>query len=146
MEMILFCGPQAAGKTTFYNRHFVGTHLRINLDILRTRRRETAIIEACLRVGQRFVVDNTNPTAEERARYLDPARAHRFRAVAYFFDVPLAVCLARNAERAGKARIPERGVRATFARLARPTLAEGFAEVRRVGEDGRVTTLETAEG
>lgn len=146
MEMILFCGPQASGKTSFYNRHFADTHLRINLDMLRTRRREAAILEACLRVGQRFLVDNTNPTAEERAWYLARARESHFGAVAYFFDVPLEVCLERNAHRTGKAKIPDRGVRATFRKLKPPTPDEGFAEVRCVDEDGAVTSVAASTG
>ena len=144
MEMIVFCGLQGSGKTTFYQRHFSDTHLRINLDMLRTRRREWAILEACLRVGQRLVVDNTNPTRADRARYLAPARERGFRPVACFFDVALGVCLERNAARRGKAEIPERGIRATAKKLVRPEIGEGFAEVRRVDPDGKVATLATA--
>ncbi len=31
MEMVLFSGIQAAGKSTFFKERFVDTHLRINL-------------------------------------------------------------------------------------------------------------------
>ena len=144
MEMVVFCGPQASGKTSFYNQHFSETHLRLNLDMLRTRRREAAIMDACLGVGQKFVVDNTNPTVADRARYIELARRHRFKAVAYFFDIPLEVCLQRNARRSGKARIPERGMRATFGKLDRPTIEEGFAEVHCVENEGSVTTAARA--
>lgn len=70
MEMILFIGGQAAGKSTFYQQHFRDTHVRINLDMLRTRHREAILLEACLRMKQPFVVDNTNPTPEDRQRYI----------------------------------------------------------------------------
>ncbi len=75
MEMILFIGGQAAGKSTFYQQCFRETHLRINLDMLRTRQREAILLEACLRMKQAFVVDNTNPTPEDRQRYIPLARA-----------------------------------------------------------------------
>jgi len=38
MEAVIFVGLQAAGKSTFYRERFFDTHVRINLDMLRTRR------------------------------------------------------------------------------------------------------------
>lgn len=70
MQAIIFCGIQASGKSTFYQQHFFHTHVRISLDLLRTRYRENLFLDACLRTQQRFVVDNTNPTAVERAKYV----------------------------------------------------------------------------
>ena len=40
MELIIFIGLQAAGKSTFYKKNFSDIHIRINLDMLRTRHRE----------------------------------------------------------------------------------------------------------
>ncbi|HZC19556.1 MAG TPA: hypothetical protein VE225_07575, partial [Rubrobacteraceae bacterium] len=69
MEAVVFVGIQASGKTSFYRERFFDTHLRINLDMLKTRRREQIFLRACIEAGQPFVVDNTNPSARERARY-----------------------------------------------------------------------------
>lgn len=135
LELILFCGLQGAGKTTFYNQHLSATHLRLSLDMLRTRRRERLILAACLEGGQRCVVDNTNPTIAERAPYIAAAKAHHFAVVAYYFDVSADTCLVRNAGRSGKARVPDRGLLATRAKLQVPSCAEGFARVYRIGLD-----------
>ena len=70
MEAIIFVGIQASGKSTFYRERFFDTHLRINLDMLKTRYREQLILRACIEAKQPFVVDNTNPSVEERARYI----------------------------------------------------------------------------
>ena len=126
MEMILFIGGQAAGKSTFYQQHFRDTHVRINLDMLRTRHREAILLEACLRMKQPFVVDNTNPTLEDRQRYIPLARAAGFRVVGYYFAIPLEAALRRNARREGRQLIPEKGVLATYRRLQRPAWSEGF--------------------
>jgi len=67
MEAVLLIGIPGSGKTTFYGERFLETHVRISLDLLRTRNRESIFVETCLRTQQRFVVDNTNVTAAERA-------------------------------------------------------------------------------
>ena len=53
-------GIQGAGKSTFFKERFFDTHVRINLDMLKTRHREAILLDACIRAKQRFVVDNTN--------------------------------------------------------------------------------------
>ena len=126
MEAVIFIGLQAAGKSTFYKERFFRTHVRINLDMLRTRRREQLILEACLAARQPFVVDNTNPTVEERARYLAAARASRFHIVGYYFLPDIRQALARNEARTGKERLPLKGIFGTLKRLQPPTLAEGY--------------------
>jgi predicted kinase len=129
MEAIVLCGVQASGKTTLYRDRFLATHVRISMDLLRTRTREAAFLELCLETHQPFVVDNTNPTPADRARYVEPARAAGFRVIGYLVEIDAVVALARNAERAGRARIPEGGVAGTMRRLIRPSVAEGFDEI-----------------
>lgn len=137
-EAILLIGLQGAGKSTFYRDRFFATHVRLSLDLLRTRRRETLLLDACLAGRTSFVIDNTNPTVAERARYLTPARTTGFRCVGYYFDVPIALCLARNAARPPGERIPPVGLYGTRKRFQPPTLAEGFDALYRVtlGDDG----------
>jgi hypothetical protein len=77
MQAVIFCGIQGTGKSTFYLRRFFDTHVRINLDMLRTRHREWQLVRASVEAKQPFVVDNTNPTAAERARYILPASTGR---------------------------------------------------------------------
>jgi len=132
MEAIVLVGPQGAGKSTWYQAHCANTHVRINLDMLRTRHRESVLLHACLAVGQPFVVDNTNPTASSRARYVSLARAAGFRVRAVVFNASLDDALARNARREGRARVPDVAVRGTFAKLEPVGDDEGFDEVVRV--------------
>jgi predicted kinase len=126
MQAILFIGIPATGKSTFYQQRFFSTHVRINLDMLKTRRREDIFLEACLRARQPFVVDNTNVSVAERAKYIRLARAAGFRVTGYVFDSDLAAAIERNQARSGKALIPEKGVRARYHQLELPRLDEGF--------------------
>ena len=102
MEVVIFVGIQASGKSTFYRERFFDTHLRINLDMLKTRNREQILLRACIEAKQPFVIDNTNPSVEERARYIGLARAASFRVLGYYFDVQVKEALAGNKERTGK--------------------------------------------
>jgi predicted kinase len=129
MEAVILCGVQGSGKTTLYRDRFLETHVRISMDLVRTRAREAALLRTCLETGQRFVVDNTNPTPAERRRYVEPARAARFRVVGYVVEVEPAEALARNAERPGRTRVPPAGLVGTARRLIRPALEEGFDEL-----------------
>jgi predicted kinase len=136
--MLLFIGIQASGKSTFYREHFFDSHVRISLDLLNTRHRETSFLQACFSTQQRFVVDNTNPTREERARYIAAARQARFRVIGYFFEPDPAASQARNAQRDKRHYVPPAGLFGTLKRLERPVIEEGFDELYIVrASDGR---------
>jgi predicted kinase len=84
MEAVIFCGIQGSGKTTFYKQWFFRTHLRLSLDLLHTRNKEKQFLHTCFTTRQRFVVDNTNPTSIDRLRYIQAAKAAKFKLVCYF--------------------------------------------------------------
>ncbi|MFZ6182348.1 AAA family ATPase [Nannocystis pusilla] len=134
-EVVIFCGIQATGKSTFFQRELFHSHVRIGLDLVRTRHREATLFDACLRCGQSVVIDNTSPTPAERARYIAPARAAGFVVVGYYFQSRVASALARNAGRPDPRRVPDRGVLGTAPRLVAPRRAEGFDALHYVSID-----------
>ncbi|MBE9116766.1 AAA family ATPase [Lusitaniella coriacea LEGE 07157] len=129
MQAIIFVGIQASGKSTFYDRYFFHTHIRINLDMLKTRHREKRLLETCLEITQSFVVDNTNPTPEERKRYIDPAKNKKTHIIGYYFESKIADSIQRNQNRSLERQIPEKGIRGTHTRLVIPKYEEGFDEL-----------------
>ena len=135
MEAVIFVGIQGAGKSTFYKERFFDTHVRINLDMLKTRHRETLLLDACIKAKQRFVVDNTNVTVETRRRYIEPAKRAGFRLTGYVFNVSPHEAARRNAGRSGKGRVPDRAIYGTHQRLEPPTYDEGFDDLFRVTID-----------
>ncbi len=137
MEAVIFIGIQATGKSTFYKEHFHDTHVRINLDMLKTRRREDILLEACIRAQQSFVVDNTNILASERAKYISLARPAGYTITGYYFQSRLQDALQRNQQRGGKAVIPEKGVLAKYHHIQRPQYSEGFDRLFYVSIDPR---------
>ena len=126
MQAIIFIGAQAAGKSSFYGERFSQTHLRINLDMLRTRAREKRLFELCCDMRQSFVVDNTNPEMQQRACYLAPADAAGFERIGYYFASRAEELLTRNRQRSDPWRVPDKAILGTIAKLQRPSRQEGF--------------------
>jgi len=118
MEAIILCGVQGSGKTTLYRDRFIGTHVHVSLDVLRTRAREAALIDECLEEGRAFVVDNTNPTAADRRRYVETARAAGFKVIGYVVEG------GGRSEHVGPGTTA-----ATARRFVRPAPEEGFDEL-----------------
>jgi predicted kinase len=129
MEAVIFCGIQASGKSSFYKEHFFRTHMRLSLDMLNTRNKEDRFLDVCLQTQQRFVIDNTNPTAADRSRYIALARSFRYKVVCYYFQSSLPDAVRRNSTRQGKELIAEIGIRSTYSKLQIPAPAEGFDEL-----------------
>jgi predicted kinase len=126
MEAIIFIGIQAAGKSTFYQRRFFSTHVRLSLDLLKTRNRERILLRACLEAKQPFVIDNTNVTREARAGYISAAKSAGFTVTGYYFQSALQAAIERNSRRTGRAFIPLKGIAGTHKRLELPRYDEGF--------------------
>lgn len=129
VHAVILIGIQGSGKTTFYRQRFFETHVRVSLDMLKTRYRERVLLAACIAAKQPFVIDNTNVLAAERALYIGQAKQAGFRVTGYFFRMPLRAALARNARREDKRAIPAPGVIGKYKRLQPPRLEEGFDEL-----------------
>ena len=129
MECLIFIGLPGSGKTSYYQKEYFNSHLRIALDQLNTRRKMTSLIEWCLVHQMRCVIDNTNVTIEERRELLDRFKSKKYSVKGVFFDVDTAKCIERNSKRLGKHRIKEVGIYTKYKELQKPTLNEGFDEI-----------------
>jgi predicted kinase len=148
MQAVIFTGVQGAGKTTFYRRFLFRTHVRLSLDLLRTRHRESRFLDTCIQTRARFVVDNTNARPKDRARYLVPARKAGYETIACHFSCDVESALRRNRSRAPDEIVPDIAVRGTFRKIEAPVFGEGFDRIISVtiessgeyliGEEGRV--------
>jgi hypothetical protein len=135
-ELVLLIGLPGAGKSTFFQQRFADSHVHVSRDhFARDRRPETRqneLLRDALASGRSVVIDNTNVSVEERARFIDEARLHGVRVVGYRFDVSTRECVSRNELRSGSARIPKVGIFSAAKRLVQPSADEGFDAIFRV--------------
>lgn len=133
LELVVFSGLQASGKTSFYRERFAATHVHVSKDAWPNARnkedRQRRLVEEHLRAGRSVVVDNTNPTPVEREPLIEIARAVGARVASYSFVVTVEESLQRNAAREGRARILDVGIFSVAKRLVLPTVNEGFDQM-----------------
>jgi predicted kinase len=138
--MAVLVGLQASGKTTFGRDVLGAGYVQVSKDHFpnarHRQRRQTRLVCEALGAGRDVVVDNTNPSPEERQPLIEAAREAGARVIAYWFPPDLPGSLRRNAGRTGRSRVPEVGIRATLARLRAPEAADGFDAVLTVRFDG----------
>lgn len=142
LTMIIFSGIQASGKTTFYHSFLQGTYEHVSLDVLNTRNKERLAIEHYIQQGKNLVIDNTNPTKEDRSRYITMAKAHNYQIIGYYFESSIGKCIERNEKRMGKAKVPRCAVISTSKKLEIPTLSEGFDKLYYVHMEGSEMKVE----
>ena len=133
--MVIFVGLQASGKSTFFRERFAATHEHVSKDLFpnnkNRNRRQAQLIEAALRTGSSVVVDNTNPSVEDRRPLIELGRELGAKIVGYYFESTVRQSVGRNRRREGKAQVPDVAIFATAKRLATPTYPEGFDELFR---------------
>jgi predicted kinase len=129
VEAVILIGVQGAGKTAFYRDRLFHTHVRLGLDVVRTRDRERTLMKACIEAKQPFAIDNTNILRADRTPYIQAARAAGFRVIGYFVRVELKAAIARNRSRTGKQAVPLPGLLRSWKRFEVPHPDEGFDEL-----------------
>ena len=134
LELLIFVGLQAAGKSTYYHANLAATHVHVSKDLMKNTRDRNAkqqqMIEAALRAGRSVAVDNTNPTPAVRAPLIEQGRRLGARVVACYFETTVKDAVARNRLREGKARVPDVVIYVAARKLVAPSIAEGFDEIR----------------
>lgn len=141
LQMIIFIGIQASGKTTFYTSVLACHGLaHINLDTLHSRHKEAIAIRACLDSGKSFVIDNTNPQIADRQRYISLAKKYGYEIIGIFFQSRVQDCIKRNEQRGHS--VPRCAIPSTSNKLQMPSYDEGFDQLffaRIVNSDFAIT-------
>jgi predicted kinase len=152
VELVLFVGLQASGKTSFYRARFSQTHVHVSKDRLRNNRRperrQRQLIREAVGAGRSVVVDNTNPTRADRTPLIAIGREFGARIIGYYFTSSVRKCLDRNRTRTGRELVPEVAIYTTAGRLEPPDVSEGFDALYcvRLQEGGGFEVQEGGDG
>jgi len=150
--VVLAIGLPGSGKTTWYKRRGVTP---LSSDLLRSilfddisEQRYQGLVFSTLRslLRARLIakmpwnyVDATNLSPHERKQWIKMAKSFGYEVQAVFFDVPLAVCLERNAKR--DRQVSDEVMHKMAERLKPPTFKEGFEKITVVRVKGQPGSL-----
>lgn len=139
-EMILLVGPPASGKSRFCSKYFP-KYVRINRDTLKTKAKCIKAAKEALGMGKSVIIDNTNPTADNRAEYIGLLSSmgigDRVSVRAIVFDISKEMAYHLNQIRVimtkGERRaIPKVGFNMFYKRFQSPMKVEGIDEIVRI--------------
>lgn len=89
-------------------------------------------IASSLKMGYDVIADSTNLTEEKRYIYfalkeaLEKAQLADVDVIGIFVSTPLSVCLERNSERHGDAKVPDIVIESMHSKIEEPLYEEGF--------------------
>lgn len=130
LKVYILMGLPGAGKSTFRRFRFPADFAVVSKDDFPNHRRpshrQATTIREALAEGRSVVVDNTNPTIEDRASVIDIAREFDAKIYGYVLQATTEEAMARNDKRQGKQRVPPVAIFTSAKRWQPPTLDEGF--------------------
>jgi bifunctional polynucleotide phosphatase/kinase len=138
LELIIFVGSPASGKSTFAKKYFVPNGYEwVNRDTLKTPAKCQKAVDEALAAGKSVVLDNTSPEAATRAEYVRIAQSYKARVRCFRFTADRNLCSFLNMYRErmtnGEHRhVPKIAFNMFHSRLQEPSVDEGFDEVKQV--------------
>ena len=147
-KMYMVIGAPGCGKSTYIQNHLKENEIVISRDKIRfgmlkdtdeyfSKEKEVynefiKQIDAAIAADATFYVDQTSLNAAARNKLFSRLKKKPDKVIGIYFTTSLDTILQRNAQRTGRALVPEDAVINMFNSLTKPTLEEGFDEILEV--------------
>ena len=144
-KMYMVIGAPGCGKSTYIQNHLKENEIVISRDKIRfgmlkdtdeyfSKEKEVynefiKQIDAAIAADATFYVDQTSLNAAARNKLFSRLKKKPDKVIGIYFTTSLDTILQRNAQRTGRALVPEDAVINMFNSLTKPTLEEGFDEI-----------------
>ncbi|CAK93378.1 unnamed protein product (macronuclear) [Paramecium tetraurelia] len=134
-EMIIMIGAPGSGKSTFVHNH-LNDYTRVNRDSLKTKEKCLKVAEQAIKEKKYLVIDNTNPTPDDRAAFIKLAQDNKYPVRGFFLEVSKDLCLHNDTQRDTNnfrehfsKKVGKMPINMIFSKVTPPTKDEGFSEV-----------------
>ena len=144
-KMYVMIGAPGCGKSTYIKNHIKDNEIVISRDTIRFSMlkdedeyfsKEKQVydefikqINAAIADETDFYVDQTSLNRGARNKLFSRLEKRPEQVIVIYFNTPLETILQRNAQRTGRALVPEDAVINMFNSLTKPTTDEGFTDI-----------------
>ena len=158
-ELVLMMGVPGSGKSTYARNILKYGDIYVSRDEIRYSMltdeddyfaKENEVIKTFIQYIDEALIDTqyqgkvyadaTHLSPKSRAQVLNQLKNKNKVSVIYL-DIPLSVILARNAQREGRALVPENVVRRMYKSIILPTKAEGIEKLITIDENQEVKEI-----
>jgi len=149
-KMYIVIGVPGCGKSTYIQNHIQENEIVVSRDKIRfamlkdtddyfSKEKEVynefiKQIDAAIAAQTDVWVDQTSLNTGARNKLFSRLKKKPDEVIGIYFNVPLDIVLQRNAQRTGRALVPEDAIHNMSLTLERPTKKEGFTEIWEVSE------------
>lgn len=130
-EMIIMVGYPGSGKSYYVKNYIVGNnknYVRINQDTLKTKQKCLKVAESEIRNNKSVVIDNTNPSKDDRKLFINLAKKYNISCRCIHFITSKNISNHNNHYRGGKI-VPKIAYNIFTKRYCKPSINEGFVDI-----------------
>ena len=149
-KMYVVIGIPGCGKSTYIQNHIKENEIIVSRDKIRFSMlkdnddyfsKESEVydkfikqINAAIAAQKDVWVDQTSLNRAARNKLFSRLNKKPDEIIGIYFNIPITIALQRNAQRSGRALVPEDAIHNMLIALEKPTKKEGFTEILEVCE------------